>query len=415
MHGAIGYGCLISLLWSGVPAAASVGEPSDVSRVATRVFQLDYGVNEAAQPLEAVELWYTLDRGATWQQYGLDEDRQSPITFHAPCEGLYGFVVVAANSVGASSQTPTGLTEPHLWAFVDYTPPVVQLHALRQTSMLGQPIVQIRWTAVDNNFPARPIQISYQRLPDATWRPITPESVANTGRFDWRIPEGLTGPVAVRLTVTDCGDHRVDAVPEVIEVSPIKVEESAPTPPPGGLSSQREVSAKGPSIRAAERVDRLVAEAAGHRDLGEYRQAVARLREAVQLAPQRTDAFAEMGSVLYRIGDLDGALGAYDIALKQQPAMRTALHGSAMVLRQRGDHAGAAQRLRTILRYNPADAESWMNLGDVAVFQGDEVLARECYTRATEIDPGASQTIADARKRLALMTEVSRSYVKASP
>ena len=53
-----------------------------------------------------------------------------------------------------------------------------------------------------------------------------------------------------------------------------------------------------------------------------------------------------------------------------------------------------------------------MNLGDVAVFQGDEVLARECYTRAAEIDPGATTVIEDARKRLALMAQVSRSYAQ---
>lgn len=51
-----------------------------------------------------------------------------------------------------------------------------------------------------------------------------------------------------------------------------------------------------------------------------------------------------------------------------------------------------------------------MNLGDVAVFQGDEVLARKCYVRASQIDPDATQVIADARKRLELMAEVSRTY-----
>jgi hypothetical protein len=51
-----------------------------------------------------------------------------------------------------------------------------------------------------------------------------------------------------------------------------------------------------------------------------------------------------------------------------------------------------------------------MNLGDIAIYQGDEVLARECYTRATQIDPSAKQVVADAGKRLELMAEVSRRY-----
>ena len=88
--------------------------------------------------------------------------------------------------------------------------------------------------------------------------------------------------------------------------------------------------------------------------------------------------------------------------------MRAALRGAAMVHRQNKNYGGAAAKLRTILRYNPNDAEVWMNLGDIAVFQGDDVLAQECYLRATRIDPDATQVMVDARKRLALMAEASR-------
>ena len=79
------------------------------------------------------------------------------------------------------------------------------------------------------------------------------------------------------------------------------------------------------------------------------------------------------------------------------------------------DHAAAANLLRTVLRHNPNDAEVWMNLGDVAIYQGDEVFARECYLRATQIDPGATHVITDARKRLSLMAKVSRSYRPPGP
>ena len=88
------------------------------------------------------------------------------------------------------------------------------------------------------------------------------------------------------------------------------------------------------------------------------------------------------------------------------------LQGAAKVYRQKKDYASAARRLRTILRYNPKDAETWMNLGDIGIFQGDELLARECYVRASQIDERASAIIEQAQKRLALMAEVSRSYVQ---
>ena len=96
------------------------------TQVQSRVFEIDYAVNEAAEPLEFVQLWYTLDKGRTWNQYGYDEDRQSPISFHAPSEGLFGFFVRASNTTGPSSDPPAPATEPHLWSFVDYTPPVAE-------------------------------------------------------------------------------------------------------------------------------------------------------------------------------------------------------------------------------------------------------------------------------------------------
>ncbi len=45
-----------------------------------------------------------------------------------------------------------------------------------------------------------------------------------------------------------------------------------------------------------------------------------------------------------------------------------------------------------------------MNLCDVVVYQGDEVLARECYARAMSIDPHAAMIVAEEQQRLALKT-----------
>jgi cytochrome c-type biogenesis protein CcmH/NrfG len=208
------------------------------------------------------------------------------------------------------------------------------------------------------------------------------------------------------VTATDQVGHRVSGEPQTVEGA-----KPAPASPPFGAAapgSDADSASLPPSAKA--RAVRLYSEAIAHRDRGEYREGIARLREVIKLNPQTTDAFAEMASMLYRVDDYDRALNAYDIALKQQPNHRAALQGAAMVYLKKFDYASAAQRLRTVLRYNPADAEVWMNLGDVAIYQGDEMLARECYTRATQIDPAATQTIADARKRLSLLSEVSRTY-----
>ncbi|MGB2985793.1 MAG: tetratricopeptide repeat protein [Phycisphaerae bacterium] len=406
------HGCLFLVVEACLAGVA--GGEGPVVPVRSSVVDIEYVVNEDALPLDSVQLWYTLDHGATWQEYGLDEDRQSPITFHAPREGLYGFFLVASNATGPSSVTPTGATQPHQWAFVDNTPPIVQLHPLRQTIMLGQRVLQIRWTAIDAHFGPRPVEITYQQPPDESWHPVTLDSLANTGQYDWRLPEDLHGPITLRLAVSDRGGHRVISDRQVFEIARASLNDSptamsATTPVTAGSTSVTAPALSG-SPRAKKRASRLFAEAVEHRKRSEFREGIARLREAVRLDPERAEAFAEMADMLYRVGDWDRALNAYELALRQQPTMRAALRGAAIVYRQRNDHAMAARYLRAILRYNPNDAEVWMNLGDIAVFQGDEVLARECYTRATEMAPDASQVVENARKRLALMTEVSRTY-----
>ncbi len=397
------------LLWW-APFPGSANEPPAVR---TRTFELEYRANAEALPLESVQLWYTRDRGDTWTAFGLDEDRQSPFTFTANHEGVHGFYVVLTNRSGASGAAPSAGTSPQAWAFIDFTPPIVQLHPSQSTLILGRRVVQVRWTAADSNFGPRPIELAYRRETDAAWTPLSNEPLANTARFDWRVPEGLSGAVTIQLIATDLGGNRVSADPHTMELIAVSFDDGGKSPGafsgPASLETQTEIALHG-SARAKEHAARLFAEAVSCRERGELREAAARLREVVRLDPQSIDAFVEMGDVLYRLGDLDRALNAYELGLRRQPMLRTALRGAAAVHGQKRDYVSAAGLLRSILRHNPQDAEVWMNLGDIAVYQGDEVLAREAYTRSLQADPNAAQVIADANKRLELLESSSRTY-----
>lgn len=403
------HGSLILVTGAAAIAAAQGQTPAPVH---SRTVDIHYSVNDEALPLDSVRLWYTTDRGETWHEYGVDEDRQSPFVFQAPQENLYGFFLVMTNATGPSSVPPTAATEPQTWAFVDETPPVVQLHPLRLRSSGEQRIVQIRWTAIDQHFGPRPVQLAYQQPPDQTWHPVAADAVANTGRYDWTVPERLEGSVAIRVTVTDAGAHRVHSALQVVELSRERAGLAAGVGsfPRSTGEAQPDQASVLVSSRARQRAERLFAEAITYRDDGQYREGIARLREAVRLNPEWAEAFAEMADMLYRLEEPDRALSAYRLALRREPTLRAALRGAAMIYRKKNDHASAARALKVILQNDPDDAEVWMNLGDVAIFRGDEVLARECYTRAARIDPDATEVIADARKRLALMATVSRTY-----
>lgn len=398
------------------PVAGNGAGVNPVSRVRSPFLDLEYEVEDSALPLTAVRLWYTLDGGANWTHYGEDEDRHPPFPFEAPREGEFGFYLVMENGGGASGPPPGAGTAPQLTAFVDFSPPVVQVYTPIQATSLGQRVLQLRWTALDANFPSRPIELAYQYPVGGEWQLVSADPVANTGRYDWRVPGEVTGMVALRVAARDRGGFRTESEVVTAEVAP---EATAAAPPPSAHAavpaSELPVlrvpvkSAVGEATDASRaQAVRLYAEALGHRDRGEYRQAVARLRDVVRLDPEGVEAMQEMGSLLYMSGDYERSLEAYRLVLARQPMNRTALLGAARVHRQRQEYESAAEMLRSWLRFNPNDGEAWMALGDLGVYQGDEILARECYLRAMQAKSGGAGVAADARQRLSLMTEAKR-------
>ena len=406
MHAsAFRHGCLIIV--TAIVFGATVVAADDAIRVQTRVFDIDYSVNTEALPLESVQLWYTLDRGQSWHLYGYDDDRVSPMSFNAPNEGLYGFVVVATNPTGPSSSPPTRSMRPHLWVFVDFTPPIVQIHRPTVTEVAGVRVVQLRWTAVDGNLGARPVELRYRRLPETEWHEVAPDMMANTGRFDWRIPAAVSGPVVFQVIVTDKGLHRSVGETAPVEVPGQSSRDDRPSDeglvPPGKL---RQGVSESTSAKAA--ADRLFQEALADMARGNARAGIARLREVVSLDPSRVDAFTQMGRMLYGEKDFESALGSFELALGLEPTLREALRGAAMVDRRFKRHASAEARLQKIIRGDPNDAQTYLDLGDVSVFRGDVLKAREYYTMAATVLPEAGEIVADARQRLSLLDLASQ-------
>ncbi len=381
-----------------------------IIRAQKSTVEIEYETNATALPLERVELWYTRDDGRTWTFHGTDEDRHSPVVFRAAEEGQFGFFVVLTNATGSSSGRPVASTRPQISVFVDFTPPVVQIHPARMTPSAEARVVQVRWTAIDAHLEPRPISIHYKFESGSDWRAIHTEPLANTGLYDWRISDDMMGPVRLRVSAVDRGGNQSHS-----EEQPFEIPSAMPLSTTVGTSEffsgflpDDDATLSG-SQRARKRVAALVTQAREHDERGELVEGIARLRDAVRLDPTATEAFTEMGRMLLAVGDSERALDAFQIALKQRPKDRAALLGAALAQRDQRNYPAAAEHLRTILRYRPDDAEIWLALGDVAVFQGDELLARECYLRASRIDPEATAVIADARQRLALMSSFGRS------
>ena len=391
------------LAWA-VAATALAAPPSapNLTQVRSKVFDIDYRVCPEAMPLDAVRLWFTRDKGSTWQLYGLDQDRQSPIRFDAPQEGLYGFYCVAANAAGSSGPEPKAGTSPQSWAYVDYTPPVVQLHRPGiQHNAAEQNVVSLRWSAIDGHLASRPISLAFKIAPDGKWHTIGTR-LANTGRYDWHLPDDLQGRVVVRVTVVDQGGNRVQAA-SAFELAPTPAEDdSADQTSQDDADTVAQLTA-GEGVLDEEtraRSRQLYQSAVWHQQRGQARLAMARLRDALRLDPSLSPALVDLGTLLYGEGEYDASMQAFQLAVKQAPGLRSGLQGVARVSIAQRKFGLAAEHLRRILRNDPTDAEAWLNLGDVAVYRGDELAAREHYNKATTIDPKATEVITQARMRL---------------
>jgi len=383
-------------VWALVLAALGTAGPPDaanVARVRSRTFDVNYAINDDARPLTQVELWYTRDAGQTWHNAGYDRDTESPIAFTATEEGLYGFFVVAANSAGASSPAPQSGTTPQQWAFVDYTPPVVQLHPVRPGSSGPVRTLLIKWTAIDAHLAPRPVTLSYRTLDDGSWETMG-LALANTGRF-----ESLTGRIMIRITVRDAAGNQSVAALGATDLDglfrPPPVEPDSTSSPVPTEEARAE-----PSEPDRARAQRLFEQAMAHAARKQHQLAISRLKDTLMLDPTRSDALVELGRALYAVGDTKESVRAYELALSQDSSSRAARAGMALTFYGLGQYGQAVEHLQAILKQNPQDVEAWLYLGDVEFRRGDELTALEHYEKAATLDPQARDVIQQARARL---------------
>jgi len=390
--------------------AADATAPS-VALVRARAFEIDYDVNPEALPLSSVELWYRAGTQRAWRRYGLDEDRQPPFGFIAEQEGPCAFFLIVANAAGPSSRAPTPDSRPHCNVFVDFTPPIVQLHEALATSALGRRVVKLTWSAVDAHLPPRPVTLRFRLPPEETWRPAEDLPLSNSGRFDWPVPDGVTGAIELRLTVTDRAGNEAEAISPRLELAaPRSARPESKSIPK--IDRPAAALATGDPVEDARRAERQVASARLALKQGDLSAAIADLRSAVSLRPADAELLAELASVLDAMEEKEAALEAYELALKQSPTLRSALIGAAEIYVGQHRFADATTYLGRIVRHNPHDAEALMHLGDVAIYQGDEILAREHYRRALGVQPRDAAVTAALQMRLENMAALSRSYVR---
>ncbi len=412
----------LALVWTASATGANAPPVESVEKVTVQRFELAPTLDDGGSAIDTLQLWYTTDGGHTWQDYDTASRAEDRIVFTAGEEGLYGFYVVATNAAGSSGPEPGPTTEPHHWALVDYSSPVVELEETEPRVRAPEPltVVPIRWSARDTALPPRPILIEYRMIPKGAWSTIA-DALPNTGTYTWHVPPTLNGRIRIRLTVRDEAGHRTQVTSGPIEI----VREVAPpreTTPPRRSQQRRSQSWQDRIDRGAshsvppeigsERAVTLYRKGVLHAMRGEYRLASSRLQDALALDSDLTEALVELGKVLYAQRRIPEAIEAYRLALRQDPNLRSAREGLALVYIGQRRFSDAVRELGHIVRSNPKDVEAWLNLGDVAIYQGDEILAREHYRKAATLDPTATEVIGKARLRLAELERLAAEFAQ---
>lgn len=168
-----------------------------------RRFQLDYGVEALGSgSIDEAQLWMTSDGGRTWNMWGKDPDRQSPVDVEVTEDGLYGFRVVIVSDNGLSGPRPNSGEPADIWVAVDSRAPLVRFIGTANGQGIQTGQLVIRWQAEDAHLPPRPIKLSYAATSQGPWHVIA-KDLANTGEYTWRPGPAIPKKVFLRVVVRD--------------------------------------------------------------------------------------------------------------------------------------------------------------------------------------------------------------------
>ena len=179
-----------------------------ISRVPVRYsdserFSLDYVLEAVdARGVEAVELYGSVDEGASWKLWGRDPDRQSPFDIETREEGVFSYRIVVVGRSGLASTRPLAGDLPDMVVVVDKQAPEVRISGARYGEGDRIGALVIRYDVVDANLKERPITLAFSENPDGPWTTVA-GGLRNDGDYVWPADPGLPRAFYLRLDAMD--------------------------------------------------------------------------------------------------------------------------------------------------------------------------------------------------------------------
>ncbi len=183
--------------------------------------------------LREVHLWFSPDRGGTWDVAERATPDRTFFLFQAPNDGEYWFAVRTKDASGRLYPSDEDGVEPSLKVVVDTTPPSLVLgYRARRGSQ-----VTIRYEARDENIDLTKLHLEYQVEGATTWRKVTlkkPVLSSNELTFDAgtadllrvrgtavdKAGNGTIAELTVKEGFPDDSDMNGDTPEEIVEAPP---------------------------------------------------------------------------------------------------------------------------------------------------------------------------------------------------
>ena len=163
-----------------------------------------------AHRLKQLKLYYSTDKGLTWNVGATAAPEQRKFNFLAPADGYYLFAVQTTDLGGRNYPDRMEGAAPGLRVMIDTVAPVV---SLRQLPPQGNQ-VGVAWDVRDDNLDLThpdAIRLEYRQAGSVNWLPLFP--LRGAGQHYWA--PSTAGLVDVKLRATDLAGNVTDATTQV--------------------------------------------------------------------------------------------------------------------------------------------------------------------------------------------------------
>lgn len=126
-------------------------------------------------------------------------------------------------------------------------------------------------------------------------------------------------------------------------------------------------------------------------DLNQPRNAIPHFERAIEIDPRHVKAQVNLGNALHQIGDFDGAVEQFELALKtdrrRAQAHYYAHYHLGLTLQRQGKHARAVRHFEEFVKSAPLHAKAHNNLATSLHACGRHDEALQHFQKATNLDP----------------------------